>query len=394
MPGLQVLIVGGSIGGLATALALRSQGHHIKIYEQAAIPDNTGAGVTIYPNALSALEALGADLAKVRATRVQQLTRVLLNVDSDTPDGTIDMDAKNWPWHNATYRDIIASLWEALHDSRCPGPEVEFHSSKSVYRIDPAKGIVYFFDGSEAYGDVIIGADGVHSICRSYVFSGRTERFRLKRHVFRAIIPRESIMKDPRTVKFANDTGHVHSYHQPDRSLLISPASDGQAVCIKLLYDDSMTIKNLSKDWRDPSSKRKLMRLATGFPEECIAVLEQCRDRDLVDQPIWDMDPLATFQSHRLALVGDAAHPMPPYCGQRIAMALEDALALGVVLELGIPASEVEDRLKLYSRTRKVRAGAVQQTMRVLEEISICDVLNDLDSKCGSVTFAMGEYHN
>ncbi|EXJ76936.1 hypothetical protein A1O3_10093 [Capronia epimyces CBS 606.96] len=384
MPGLQVLVVGGSIGGLATALALRSQGHSVKVYEQTLVHDTLGAGVTVFPNVLSALQMLGVDLARVRATRVQQIKRSQIHADGTVQDNTVDFDTKTWPWHNATYQDLFTALWEALDvdDSRRSGPKVEFHSLTQVCRLDPANGVIYFADGSEAHGDVIIGADGVHSVCRSFVFNGKTERFRLKRHVFRAMVPRERLIDDPRTVQFLMSSGQAHSYHYQDKTLLVYPAADDQVVCIKLFYDDSTGFRNLSKDWRDPSSKTKMLRLAAGLPEECIAVLEKIRDRDLLDQPIWDMDPLDTFQKHRLALVGDAAHPMPPYCGQRIAMALEDAVALGVLLEPGLVAREVEERLKLYSRTRKVRAGAVQQTMRGLQEISICDIWTSFDPTC------------
>ncbi|KAL2434042.1 hypothetical protein ABEF95_014148 [Exophiala dermatitidis] len=379
MSALQVLIVGGSIGGLATALALRSQGHHVKIYEQTAVPNSVGAGITVYPNALSALQALGANLAQVRATRVQGLIRLRMEEDRTAQSDTFELDEHTWPWHNTTYQDLRASLWNTLQETKSGCPKIEYCTGATVYRVDPAKGIVYFVDGSEVQGDVIIGADGVHSICRSFVFSGKTERFRLKRHVFRAQIPREALADDSRTCQFVKQPGQLHAYHHKDKSLLVYPASDGQVICIKLLYDDRMAIRNLSKDWRDPASKTKLMRLAEGFSKECFALLQKIRDRDLLDQPIWDMDPLATFQCHRLALVGDAAHPMPPYCGQRIAMALEDALALGVVLEPELSPSEVEDRLKLYSRTRKVRAEAIQETIRGLEEISICDILNTFD---------------
>merc|ERR1711964_706866 len=138
-----------------------------------------------------------------------------------------------------------------------------------------------------------------------------------------------------------------HCYNHNDKSLLITPASHGKNVCVKFLYEDRTAFTNLSKDWRDPSSKRKLLRLTGGLPEECVALFGKISDSDLQDQPIWDMDPLITFQSHRMALMGDAAHPMPPYCGQRIAMALEDALALGVILEPSTPVSEIDERLKL-----------------------------------------------
>ena len=259
---------------------------------------------------------------------------------------------------------------------------IEINTSKSVFRVDTTKGTLYFSDGSEATGDVIIGADGVHSVCRSYVPGGSIPRFRIKRHVFRAIIPRETLAKDPITAKFVEHASHAYCYNHNDKSLLITPASNNQKICVKFLYEDRMAFKNLSKDWRDPSSKTKLMRLAQDLPDECIALFQKICDSDLQDQPIWDMDPLTTFTSHRMALMGDAAHPMPPYCGQRIAMALEDALALGVVLERGVPIDELEDRLRLYSTTRKQRAVAVQQTTRGLSEADMRNFATDFDSEC------------
>lgn len=115
----------------------------------------------------------------------------------------------------------------------------------------------------------------------------------------------------------------------------------------------------------------KLLRLAQGFPEECIALLDKIGNGALQDQPIWDMDPLNNYHFQRLVLMGDAAHPMPPYCGQRVAMALEDAVALGVLLERNVSPQEIEDRFKLYSGTRGSRSAAVQQFVRGLSEADI-----------------------
>lgn len=285
------------------------------------------------------------------------------------------------PWYQTTYQDLFVSLWEAAHDNSKPGPKIDIVTSKSVVSIDPSRALIYFSDGTEADGDVVIGADGVHSVCRSFVPGGSFRRFRIKRHVFRALIPRERLENDSRTIKFIETDGRAHCYNHQEKSLLITPASNGQNLCIKFLYEDRMAFKNLSKDWRDPSSKKKLLRLAAGLPDECMALFENILDRDLQDQPIWDMDPLMTFQSNRMALMGDAAHPMPPYCGQRIAMALEDALALGVILEPETPNSEVDERLKLYSNTRKTRAVAVQQTLRGLSEADMRNFATEFDGE-------------
>ncbi|KEF53226.1 uncharacterized protein A1O9_10674 [Exophiala aquamarina CBS 119918] len=288
---------------------------------------------------------------------------------------TIDLDVKldqdSWVWHNTTYQDLLKALRERLQDPNAPGPKAEFYTSKTVIRIDPANGVLFFTDGSQARGHVVIGADGVHSICRSFVLHGNAQRFRIERGVFRAVIPREKLLSEPALSRFVQNLGQAFCYNLGDRTLLIWPASEHESICINFLYEDLKGFMSLCKDWREPSSKMKLLRLAHGFPEECIALLDSIESGVLQDLPIWDMDPLNNYHFQRLVLVGDAAHPMPPYCGQRVAMALEDAVALGVLLERNVLPAEIEDRFKLYSGTRSSHSAAVQQFVRGLSEADI-----------------------
>lgn len=259
----------------------------------------------------------------------------------------------------------------SLQDPKSPGPKAEIYTSRQIVRIDPTNGILFFGDGSQARGHIIIGADGVHSICRSFVPRGKTQRFRIERGVFRALIPREKLIEEPKASKFIQNSGQAFCYNLGSRSLFVWPTSDHENIGVKLLYDDLKGFKSLCKDWREPSSKLKLLRLAEGFPEECVALLHTIESGALQDQPIWDMDPLSTYHFQRLVLMGDAAHPMPPYCGQRVAMALEDAVALGVLLEKNMKLEEIEDRFKLYSGTRSSRSAAVQQFVRGLSEADL-----------------------
>jgi hypothetical protein len=185
------------------------------------------------------------------------------------------------------------------------------------------------------------------------------------------MIPREKLIGEPNASKFIQNLGQAFCYNLGDKSLLVWPASEHENICVKFLYNDLKGFKSLCKDWREPSSKLKLLRLAQGFPEECIALLNTIESGALQDQPIWDMDPLNNYHFQRLVLMGDAAHPMPPYCGQRVAMALEDAVALGVLLERNVSLEEIEDRFKLYSGTRSSRSAAVQQFVRSLSEADI-----------------------
>lgn len=284
-------------------------------------------------------------------------------------------------WHNATYHDIITALRQKLNDPQSPGPKAETHTCAQVIRVDAINGILYFADGARARGHVIVGADGVHSVCRSSIPKGNLQRFRVERGVFRAILPKSKLLADPQTSKFVQQPGHAICHNLSGKSLLIFPASDHENICVKLLYKDEKGFKSLCKDWREPSSKTKMLRIAAGLPDDCMALLKKIESSALQDQPIWDMDPLNIFHSHRLVLMGDAAHPMPPYCGQRVAMAFEDALALGCLMESDVRLEEIEDRFKLYSTTRSTRAAAVQQFVRGLSEIDIWGGVNGFDGR-------------
>jgi len=89
-----------------------------------------------------------------------------------------------------------------------------------------------------------------------------------------------------------------------------------------------------------------------------------------------------------MILVGDAAHPMPPYLGQRTAMALEDAIALGVVLEEGLAPSLIEERLKLFSRVRHERVTAIQEFVRGYDEQDVWESGFGRDGRSFGTLFA------
>lgn len=279
------------------------------------------------------------------------------------------------------YPDLLATLWEAVLDSETPGTKPKIYTSKRIERVDPRNGIIFFDDGSEAHGDLIIGADGVHSTCRSSLPGGASKQFRLQRGVFRAVVNRDKLAEDPVTRHLVMNRGHAYYYSHEDKVLSVCPTSHHQKMCIKFLYDDSSAFKNVAKDWRDKPNKSKLMHKAQGMPKESIALLEKIVENDLQDLPVWDMDPLSTYCTNRLVLMGDAAHPMPPYCGQRTAMALEDAVALGVLLEKGLLPQQIEDRLRIFSRVRHERIMAVQQSMRTLKDSDIWGSGNGFDGK-------------
>merc|ERR1711939_128923 len=166
LSGLKVLIAGGSIGGLATAIALRAQGHSVTIYEQAFTPQTNGAGITIFPNSVRALEMLGIDTKHVQATRITKITRAQIEDDGVSDTLESDLDAQAWPWHQTTYPDLFVALWESVHDSSKPGPKIEIITSKSVCRVDTIKAQVFFTEEM-----VVDGEEGLKNVGTGFSFT-------------------------------------------------------------------------------------------------------------------------------------------------------------------------------------------------------------------------------
>jgi 2-polyprenyl-6-methoxyphenol hydroxylase-like FAD-dependent oxidoreductase len=103
-----------------------------------------------------------------------------------------------------------------------------------------------------------------------------------------------------------------------------------------------------------------MMRVFAEFPTDCTRLFAAAERDTVTHVKMMDLQALPFWVKGRLVLIGDAAHPMPPYQGQGRSMALEDALALGVVLESDTQGSEIHERLRLFERVRYARATLVQ----------------------------------
>lgn len=203
-PPLEVLIAGAGIGGLAAAVGLRQQDHEVHIFEKSGFANEVGAALTVPPNVDGLLKRLGLNPDENGGTREEWLTRftekgdVVTEVDfgrlrkffSPNEAGTI---------HRIDLHEGLRNLALSLG--------VKMHLRNAVVSIDAEAGSIVLEDGTTVTGDVVIGADGIHSKVRRSMFGEDKEPHPFGVTTFRLLIPSSDIAKDPLARKFTEKDG-------------------------------------------------------------------------------------------------------------------------------------------------------------------------------------------
>jgi salicylate hydroxylase len=351
-----VVVAGGGIGGLTAAHALARRGFEVRVLEAAPALKEIGAGVALSPNAMKVLRSLDLE-EPVRAvgwSSERMLTRHwrtgrVIRTSTMTRDETIGRyGAANCTVHRADLLDVLSrSLPDAVRvqlDARCVGATSE--NGVAVAR---------FADGTEVEGDVVVGADGIHSAVREALFGPDAPRFTGK-VCYRSVIPVSAL---PDGADLRDGGGSLG----PHGTIVIYGVRRGELINIVCHHDDA--------DYRHESW---ITECATS---EVLQRYERWNDRLLrllaagdtwYKWALYDRDPIPQWTRGRVTLLGDAAHPMLPYLGQGACQALED----GAVLALALDASrdDLPAGLQLYERVRRPRASRVVLTARARGEVN------------------------
>jgi 2-polyprenyl-6-methoxyphenol hydroxylase-like FAD-dependent oxidoreductase len=328
---MRVIVAGGGIAGLSAAIALRRIGHEVVVLERAPRIDPVGAGITLFANAMRALDRLGvAEAVAARgaaATRSAILTwegDELTRLPSDLLDGTIAL-------HRA---DLQAALTAAAGEVRL-GIEVTAVGQD-------ADGVVAGgADGSEERGDLLVGADGLSSVARQAIADApiRYAGYTAWRGVSSVPVERGRL---------------TESWGVGERFGLID-IGQGRTYWF--------ATKNASEGEPDEPEGRKaeVLRRFAGWHEPIAAVAEATDENAILRNDVYCLDPLPRFTSGRVVLVGDAAHATTPGVGQGAAQAIEDAVLLADRL-----AGHSDTRVALaeYEAIRRPRAEAVLRMSR------------------------------
>ena len=344
---MQIAIIGAGIGGLASAALLTRAGHEVRVYEQAPRFARVGAGIQMAPNAVKVLRGLGIE-ERVRGIAFQ--SEVALSREWNTGEVTsaLTLGREVEERFGAPYLFLHRADLHAAIESVVPQGIVRLGTKLTAFEQDGTGVELAFADGSRARADMVIGADGVHSFVRETLFGPEAPRF-TGRVAYRTTFA-ASRLKTPIAPARTKWWG-------PDRHMVV--------YYVTAALDELYFVTSVPEDasWMTPESwsakgDLEALRMAyVGFHPEVQAVLEACPE--VYKWALLDRDPLPRWCQGRIALLGDACHPMTPYMAQGAASALEDAAVLTRCLD-GVSPAGIEKAFALYEATRKPRASAIQ----------------------------------
>ncbi|KAJ9611856.1 hypothetical protein H2204_015133 [Knufia peltigerae] len=389
---LEVIVIGAGIAGLTVGIALRKNGHHVKIYEQSRFAQELGAAVHVAPNAHGLLKKLGVD-PQVGANKVEWIREFTasgeLNREID-----LSQSAKLWQhdWLSAHRVRLHEALKEEALSEDGPGRPCELHLSSSVVNVDPHNASITLKGGTKISADVVIGADGVHSKSRRNVPGGENAKtVGSGKNGFRFMIPRKDVLNDPITRPLFDKPGQFSVILGTDRRIITYPTSDNTLLNFLCIHPEEMSDPG-DDSWSTETSRAAVLDVYRDFAPEFLALLEKANAESLKVWKLLDMENLPGFVNGRFALIGDAAHPFLPHQGQGAAMAMEDAVALSVVLEPGLACQEIPERLKLYNSIRYERACKVQEVTRIAGQDIPDKKLDTIEHR--KYNFGHDEFHN
>ncbi|KIW40331.1 uncharacterized protein PV06_07538 [Exophiala oligosperma] len=356
-PSLRVLIVGGGIGGLSTAIALRHQGHEVHVFEQASSIRGTGYGIHLAPNGVGLLRLLGYNPETGDAVPMNNI-RFFKHTGDQFGHEDRKLTAGRWQneWLLASRVELLGGLLQLATTVEGKGDPAIIHLSSKIRAVDPEEATIELEDGSSFHGDVVIGADGVYSRARDAIT--KTSPYPSSHNCFRMMFSRKDLEPDP-SIHIPTDETMDMIYSPHTKTIIYTTLGNTKYNCV-VTHKSELTEGYIG----DP--KEKLLELCEGHDAKFVNLFRKADPATLKVWPLYDMDMLSTFAKSRLALIGDAAHPFTPHLAQGAVMAMEDAVSLGVMLSGDTKSSEVPERLQLFNKARHERGTFIQKLSLVV----------------------------
>jgi 2-polyprenyl-6-methoxyphenol hydroxylase-like FAD-dependent oxidoreductase len=349
------VIAGGGIGGLATALGLARKGFPVRVLEQTPEFREVGAGIQLGPNIFRALQKLGlrdavlADAWQPGALEMRDaldghlVTRMPLNTEA--------FSSRFGEPYAVTHRaDIHGSILKACRDSNL----ISLETSRRVvdFEDNADRVTVTLEDGERVEGRAVIGADGLWSRIRERVLGDGPPR--VSGHIaYRAVLRHEDVPEDlwkPDVVLWAGPRTHLVHY----------PLRRGELFNLVAVFHSD----RYEEGWNAIGDVDELMRHFRGQRPEVLRLLDKIETWRM--WVLCDREPVKTWSKGRVALMGDAAHPMLQYLAQGAAMAVEDAVRIAEEVER--QPDDLPAAFQAYQQARYLRTGRVQIMARVYGE--------------------------
>lgn len=354
------LIIGGGIGGLASALALSRGGIRSHVYEQAPQFAEVGAGLQLGPNAVRRLHALGlASAMSTVAVAPEKLT--IRSANSGKTLGELSFGATTIAQYGAPYLSIHrADLHELLLlAATADGADLQAGQTFSHYALPDAQSkntvIAHFGTGASLESSVLIGADGLRSRVRQHMLNDGAP-VKTGHTVFRCLIAQRDL---PLVLR----SQHITAWLGPALHVVQYPVRGGDVLNVAVIVrtpPEFVTCQDdATQDWGRALPAQTVRAALADMCVPLTALIEA-----LQDWHVWTgyaRPPVACaneMAQGRIALLGDAAHPMRPYLAQGAGMAIEDAASLAQAMQ-AYP-SDATQALQHYAQVRWQRNAKVQ----------------------------------
>lgn len=320
---MKIAIIGGGIGGLTTALALKQIGKKITVYESASEIKPVGAGIVMANNAMQVFEKLGIrhkiELAGRKISQIKITDAQLQTLSaSELTHFEKQYGVYNVAIHRADLQHILAN-------------EIGFENiqlSKRLSKIEQGENInLAFEDGTNIEADIVIGADGIKSVVRNQLFAKGNIRD-TKQRCWRGVSEFDW------TSKYNNEA--FEAWGKGKRFGFVK-ISDNKVYWFAVINESLLgEHKNIDKSFQE-------------FHPEILKIISETPKDNIIFNDIMDLQPITQWQKGKVCLIGDAAHATTPNMGQGACQAVEDAYVIGKLFEQNLSVEEV------FSRYEKIR---------------------------------------
>jgi len=348
MKPLNVLIVGAGIGGLTHALCLSRAGHRVTILEANPSAEFLGAGIQISPNATKVLQSIGLGPALARAATVPEHAtfrhwRSGASIHQ-TRLGSVINERFGAPYYHLLRSDLMRILLDAVaEDAR-----IDLIFGVKVLGFD-VNGDAVSVRTQEANftGQVLVGADGIHSSIRQSLFGAQAPRF-TGQVAWRFLVPAAGL--DPSAM-----APGVTAWWGPGQHFVHYLVGQGQWVnCVCVLESTQWA----QESWLQGGKITEVVEDFKGWHPSLAALINAADAPEVYKWALFDRPELPSWGVGPVTLLGDACHATLPFMAQGAAMAIEDAAVLSRCLQQG---SEIQTSLKRYEAMRKPRTTYVQR---------------------------------